>query len=198
VASEYLTVELQIRNELRESIEVMTRSLEQRAGAARDVAELLISTFRSGGKALLFGNGGSAADAQHVAAELVNRVGIERDGLPAIALTTDTSVITSVGNDFAFDQIFARQVQALVKPGDVVVGISTSGNSANVVNGILVAKSRGATTVGFTGHPGGRLAPLVDVLFTVPSASTPRIQEVHIAVWHGICAAVEGALFGGQ
>src|SRR2546429_6205749 len=191
VCSERLALERPIASALRQSIEVKTRALESQVETAGEVAALLVNAFRSGGKVLLFGNGGSAADAQHVAAEFVNRLSLERDGLPAIALNTDTSVITSVGNGLAFDQIFARQVQALARPLDVVVGISTSGNSINVLNGILAAKKVGATTVGFTGQGGGKLGQLLDNLLAIPSDSVPRVQEVHMTIWHGICEAVD-------
>ena len=185
-----------IRHAIRESIEVKTELLEQHISVIGRLAELLIKAFRAGRKVVLFGNGGSAADAQHVAAELVNRFQIERDALPAIALTTDTSILTSVGNDTAFDQVFSRQVRALVQKGDVAVGISTSGNSPNVLNGILAAREKGAITLGFTGRDGGKLKDLVDICFCVPSDSTPRIQEAHITVWHAICEVVEQELFG--
>jgi len=185
-----------IRHAIRESIEVKVALLEQHISTITHLAGLLIKAFRGGGKVVLFGNGGSAADAQHVAAELVNRFQMDRDTLPAIALTTDTSILTSVGNDLAFDQVFARQVRALVQKGDVVVGISTSGNSPNVLNGVITAREKGAITLGFTGRDGGKLKNLVDVCFCVPSDSTPRIQEAHIAVWHAICQVVEQELFG--
>ena len=185
-----------IRHAIQESIEVKSALLEQHICVISHQAELLISAFQAGGKVLFFGNGGSAADAQHVAAELVNRLGMERDALPAIALTTDTSILTSVGNDVGFDQVFARQVQALVQKGDVAVGISTSGNAANVLNGIVAARRKGAITMGFTGLNGGKLKGMVDACLCVPSESTPRIQEAHITVWHVICEVVEQELFG--
>jgi D-sedoheptulose 7-phosphate isomerase len=184
-----------IANALNESIQVKRAVLEQDVLLIARLAELLIRTFRAGGKVVLFGNGGSAADAQHVAAELVNRFQMDRDGLPAIALTTNTSILTSVGNDAAFDQVFSRQVRALVQKGDVAVGISTSGNSPNVLNGVIAAREKGAITLGFTGRSGGKLKDLVDICFCVPSDSTPRIQEAHITVWHAICEVVEQELF---
>ncbi len=147
---------------------------------------------------VLFGNGGSAADAQHVAAELVNRFLMDRDALAAISLSTDTSILTSVCNDADFDQVFSRQVRALVQKGDVAVGISTSGNSPNVINGLVAAREKGATAVGFTGRGGGELKDVVDVCFGVPSDSTPRIQEAHITVWHAICEVVEKEMSGGR
>jgi D-sedoheptulose 7-phosphate isomerase len=186
-----------VRSALRESIEVQAQLLEEHVSTIAQLSRLLVSTLRAGGKLVLFGNGGSAADAQHIAAELVNRFLMNRDALAAIALTTDTSILTSVCNDADFDQVFSRQVQALVQRGDVAAGISTSGNSPNVVNGVLAAKERGATTVGFTGRGGGELKDLVDVCFSVPSDCTPRIQEAHITVWHAICEVLEKEMFGG-
>ncbi len=185
-----------IANAFRESIQVKRAILERDISLIAQLAELLFCTFRTDGKIVLFGNGGSAADAQHVAAELVYRFQMDRGGLPAIALTTDTSILTSVGNDSSFDQIFARQVDALAREGDVVVGISTSGNSPNVLNGILAARGKGAITVGFTGRNGGELQDLVDTCLCVPSDSAPRIQEAHITIWHAICKVVEQELFG--
>ena len=160
------------------------------------IVQVTVKAFSAGSKLVLFGNGGSAADAQHVAAELVNRFLLDRDALPAIALTTDTSILTSVGNDHAFDEVFARQVQALVQPDDVVVGISTSGHAPNVLNGIRAAKDRGAVTIGFSGRSGRELKEQTDICFCVPSDHTPRIQEAHIFAWHVICEAVEAELFG--
>jgi len=190
-----ITAEEVIRQAFRESIQVQALLLEQQIPIIIRLAGLLTETFRAGGKVVLFGNGGSAADAQHVAAELVNRFRMDRDALPAIALTTDTSILTSVGNDVAFDQVFSRQVQALVQKGDVAVGISTSGNSPNVLNGVVAAREKGAITLGFTGRNGGKLKDLVDICLCVPSDSTPRIQEAHITVWHAICEVVEQELF---
>ena len=186
-----------VRSALRESIEVQAQLLEEHVSTIAQLSRLLVSTLRAGGKLVLFGNGGSAADAQHVAAELVNRFLMDRDALAAIALTTDTSILTSVCNDADFDQVFSRQVRALVQRGDVVVGISTSGNSPNVINGVIAAREKGATTVGFTGRGGGELKDLVDVCCWVPSDCTPRIQEAHITVWHALCEVVEKEMFGG-
>ena len=182
-----------IRRTLRESIAVKTAMLDGQVGLVAELAGHLVDAFRAGHKLVLFGNGGSAADAQHVAAEFVN---MRPGALPALALTTDTSALTAIGNDVAFDQVFARQAQALVAPGDVAVAISTSGNSPNVLHGIRTARERGALTVGFTGESGGALKGLVDLCLCVPSASTGRIQEAHIAVWHAVCEVVEQELFG--
>jgi D-sedoheptulose 7-phosphate isomerase len=186
-----------VRHAIQESIKVQAQLLEQQVSTITHLAGLLVTALRAGGKLVLFGNGGSAADAQHVAAELVNRFRMDRDALAALALTTDTSILTSVCNDAAFDQVFSRQVRALVQRGDVAVGMSTSGNSPNVINGLLAAKEKGATTVGFTGHGGGELENVVDICCRVPSESTPRIQEAHITVWHAICEVVEKEMFGG-
>jgi D-sedoheptulose 7-phosphate isomerase len=185
-----------IRSSIRESIDVKAQLLEQHVSIMAHLAEILINALRAGKKLVLFGNGGSAADAQHVAAELVNRFLMNRDALAAIALTTDTSVLTSVCNDVAFDQVFSRQVRALVQKGDVVVGISTSGDSPNVLNGIIAAKEKEAITVGFVGRGGGQLKDLVDICYHVPSDSTPRIQEAQITIWHAVLEVVEQELFG--
>jgi phosphoheptose isomerase len=154
-------------------------------------ARAIIKCLHSGGKILFFGNGGSAADAQHLAAEFVGRFVVERQGLPAIALTTDTSILTAVGNDYGFDQIFARQVEALGRPGDVAVGISSSGNSPNVVLAIKSAKTLGLHTIGLSGRDGGTLAKDSDLAITIPSAITARIQECHLAIGHIWCELVE-------
>jgi D-sedoheptulose 7-phosphate isomerase len=185
-----------IRGAIRESIEVKSDLLNQHISTIADLSRLLIDALRAGKKLVLFGNGGSAADAQHVAAELVNRFQMDRNPLPAIALTTDTSILTSVGNDLAFDELFSRQVRALVQKGDVAVGISTSGNSSNVINGIIAAKEKGAVTVGFTGRSGGRLKDLVDTCCHVSSESTARIQEAQITIWHALCEVIEREMFG--
>ncbi len=155
------------------------------------VAECLRDCLKRGNKILLMGNGGSAADSQHIAAEIVGRYKCERRGLPAIALTTDTSILTSIGNDYGFEFIFSRQVEALCNPLDVVIGISTSGNSVNVVRGIETAKQIGATTVALTGGSGGKLAALCDYSLIMPSSDTPRIQEAHIFIGHSLCGLME-------
>lgn len=162
------------------------------------LVEWTVETFRSGGKLLIFGNGGSAADAQHVAAEFVNRFKINRRPLPAIALTTDSSVLTSIGNDFSFDLIFVKQIQALGKPGDLALGISTSGNSPNVVQAIAAAREMNLRTVALTGgsaNSGGKLGALADLVLNVPTDSTPHIQETHLWVEHILCELVEKELF---
>jgi len=146
-------------------------------------------------KIIIFGNGGSAADAQHIAAELIGRFQLERNSLPAIALTTDTSILTSLGNDYSFDVIFSRQCESLVKTGDIVIGISTSGNSKNVIEGLVTAKKNGAITLALLGNGGGKIQKIVDLPIIVNSSSTPRIQEVHRIIYHIICEQIEKELF---
>jgi D-sedoheptulose 7-phosphate isomerase len=160
------------------------------------VAELLVDTFRNGNKLLVMGNGGSAADAQHLAGEIVGRFKLERRGLPAIALSTDTSILTAVANDYGFDAIFSRQVEALAREGDAVIGISTSGSSSNVLSALRLAREKGCRTVGLLGKDGGSIREMVDLDLTVPGQDTPRIQEGHITIIHILCELVEEALFG--
>lgn len=160
-----------------------------------EVVEAVTAALKAGNKILLFGNGGSAADAQHLAAEFVNRFVIERPPLPAIALTTDTSIITSIGNDYDFSDIFSKQIRALGQKGDVAWGMSTSGTSANVVKALETAKKIGLVTIGLTGRDGGDVARIADHALNVSCTSTPRIQEVHITVGHAICEMVDFRLF---
>ena len=159
------------------------------------VIEAITEALKGGNKILLFGNGGCAADAQHLAAEFINRFVIERPPLPAIALNTDTSVITSIGNDYDFSEIFEKQIRAIGKPGDVAWGISTSGNSLNIVKALETAKKMNLITVGFTGRDGGNITKIVDYSLNVSSNSVPRIQEVHITAGHAICEMVDYKLF---
>jgi len=159
------------------------------------VIEVITGALKAGNKILLFGNGGSAADAQHLAAEFINRFVIERPPLPAIALTTDTSVITSIGNDYDFSEVFSKQIRAIGQPGDIAWAISTSGSSANIIKAIEAAKKIGMITIGFTGRDGGTVSRMVDYSLNVPSTSTPRIQEVHITLGHVICEMVDFKLF---
>jgi len=173
----------------------LQRYLQKQTKVLTTIAELLIQTFRKGGKVFLFGNGGSAADAQHIACELSGKFYLDRDPLPAIALTTNTSSLTAIGNDYGYEDVFARQVKGLVRKGDIVIGISTSGNSPNVLRGIKQAKQIGAITIAFTGQ-GGKLKKLTDYALAVPSKDTPRIQEAHITAGHIICYLVEKALAG--
>ncbi len=160
------------------------------------LAERLIETFRIGNKLLVMGNGGSAADAQHFAAEIVSRFRMERPGLPAIALSTDTSIITAIGNDYGFERIFSRQIEALAVPGDAVIGISTSGNSPNVQRALEVARQAGCTTIGLLGKDGGSIKTVCDITLIIPSNDTPRVQEGHITVIHILCDLIEQGLFG--
>jgi D-sedoheptulose 7-phosphate isomerase len=156
-----------------------------------EVANELRATITRGGKILIMGNGGSAADSQHIAAEIIGRYKKERRGLAAIALTTDTSILTSVGNDYGYDYIFARQIEGLCRPEDTVIGITTSGNSKNVVNAIIEANKIGATTIGLTGGSGGKLSELCKFNLVMPSSDTPRIQEAHIFIGHSLCGMLE-------
>jgi len=161
------------------------------------IALLIVRAFKKGNKLLLFGNGGSAADAQHIAAEFVNRFLKKRISMPAIALTTDTSILTSVGNDEDFSRVFAKQISAIGNKGDIALGISTSGASANLIEAFRVSKDKGIIRVGLLGRDGGRALKFVDHAIVVPSNSTPRIQEAHITIGHIICEIVEGELFKG-
>ncbi len=187
-----------VRGSLRASGEALAAAVADPgfAAAVERAAARVVETLRSGGKLLVFGNGGSAADAQHLAAELVGRFRVERRGLPAVALTTDSSVLTSVGNDSGFERVFARQVEALGGAGDAVVAISTSGESPNVLAAVETARSRGLAVIALTGRDGGRLAGASDVAVVAPVAVTARIQECHVAAIHAICEAVDEA-FGG-
>jgi D-sedoheptulose 7-phosphate isomerase len=180
---------------IKEHIEVVSQ-IESLEKDIKMLVRKLKEIFQNEGKLLLMGNGGSAADSQHIAAELVGRFKKERKGLPAIALTTDTSILTAVGNDYSFDEIFARQIEALANKRDLVIGISTSGNSENVIKGILKAKEIGCYTVGLLGKDGGKLKKIVDLAITVPSNNTPRIQECHIFIGHIVCEILDEELFG--
>ena len=185
-----MSIKLEIQNKILDSSESIKKSIENIPEIIR-IIESITKSLKKGNKIILFGNGGSAADAQHIAAELVGRFGYDRKSLSAISLTTDTSVITSIGNDYSFEKIFSRQCESLVNKGDVVVGISTSGNSINVKNGLLVSKRKGAKTIGFLGHKGGHIKNIVDIPLIINSNSTPRIQEVHRTSAHIICEMVE-------
>lgn len=180
-----------IEARLRESIRVKQRVLEELVPVIDRAAGLFIEALSAGKKILFFGNGGSAADSQHLAAELVGRLAAERRALPALALTTDSSNLTALGNDFGFESVFSRQIEALGAEGDVAVAISTSGESPNVLAAVEAARRRGIKTVAFTGRGGGRLAPEVDLAVVIPSDSTQRIQEAHITVGQILCELVE-------
>jgi len=179
-----------------ENMRCNTEFIASHSALLEKVSLLLTARFKAGSKLLLFGNGGSAADAQHLAAEFINRLVLNRQALPAVALTTDSSVITSISNDFDFDSIFSRQIEALGLKGDVAWGISTSGNSQNIVTGIKMAKSLGMITIASLGNNGGKISALADYSLIVPSVSAQRIQEVHITLGHAICEQVELSLFG--
>ena len=176
------------------------QALDKASALAQDVAraaDMIIAALRDGHKLLLFGNGGSAADCQHIAGEMVGRFKLERPGLAAIALTTDTSILTAVANDYGFDTVFARQIEALGRAGDVALALSTSGNAPNVLAGVSKCRELGIATIGLTGRDGGQLAGFVDLCLRVPHDSTPIIQQVHIAIGHAICELVESALGAG-
>src|SRR3990170_2073672 len=191
-----MNTEDKIRALFKESIKTKEAFISCYAGAIKEVSELIVSSFKKGNKLLLMGNGRRSSDASHIAGEFVNRFQKDRPPLPAIALNTDMAVITSIGNDYGFNLIFSRQVETLAKEGDLVIAISTSGNSPNVIAAVETAKKMGNTTIALTGGSGGKLASLVDYAFIVPSKATPRIQEVHITLGHVICQVVEDILYG--
>ena len=186
-----------IKNYIEKSIETKRNILENEniLSKIRDVSLVIVDSLKNGGKVLICGNGGSAADSQHIAAELVGRLSFDRPGLPAMALTVDSSILTAVGNDYGYEMVFSRQVQACAQKGDVLIGISTSGNSKNVVNAILEAKEKGVFTVGFTGEKDGLISANADITIKIPSSETPIIQESHIMAEHIICAMVEKMMF---
>ncbi len=175
----------------KESAQVKLAFVEDNKERIHEVGSIMATAVKEGNKIILFGNGGSAADAQHIAAEIVGRFKKERNALPAIALTTDTSILTAVGNDYGFETIFERQVEALCLPGDVAIGITTSGNSENVIRGLRKAHDLGATTVAFTGRNGGKVVEIAHYSFIVPSYETPRIQECHITLGHVLCEIID-------
>ena len=180
-----------IAKDIQDSIDVKSRILRTHLPLIEKAAKTVFECLKNGNKVLFFGNGGSASDSQHLAAEFVGRYEKERRGLPAIALSTDTSILTAVGNDYGFDKIFERQVEALGRKGDVAIGISTSGNSRNVILGLKKAKALGLVTIGFSGKNGGELHSMVEVSIVVPSQKTARIQESHIMIGHIICERVD-------
>ena len=185
----------EIRLQLQSHCEVMAAVERELLPAIEKGAELLIAAYKSGNKLLVMGNGGSAADAQHFAAEMVGRFKLERPALPALALTTDTSILTAIGNDYGFDRVFVRQVEAHAVSGDVVVGISTSGNSPNVQAALELAAEKGCRTMALLGRDGGSIKEVAELSLIVPSNDTPRIQEGHIAIIHILCDLVEKTLF---
>jgi len=187
-----------LHDEITASIETKQRILRDTAllTAIEEAARVCVAAYRRGNKTLLAGNGGSAADAQHIAAELVGRYGFDRPSIPSLALTTDTSNLTAIGNDYGYDRVFSRQLEGMGVQGDVFIGISTSGNSANVINAFESAKAKGITTVALVGRDGGDMARMADIALIVPSDATPRIQESHIMIGHILCDIIEKELFG--
>jgi len=183
-----------IKKSLQESSEIKIKCIDLLTDKIELLSRKLCEVYENKSKLLLFGNGGSAGDAQHVAGELLGHFNLDRPSLPAIALTTDSSVLTCIGNDYSFEKIYSRQIEGLGKKGDMAIGITTSGNSLNVVEGIKAANQAGLFTVGFTGRDGGELRKLVDILINVPSDSTARVQEVHITIFHILCDLVERSL----
>jgi D-sedoheptulose 7-phosphate isomerase len=186
----------EIVREIQESIAVKEKLAGEAPELIADAAQMIITSMQSGGKLIVFGNGGSAADAQHFSAELVGRYRQDRKALPAIALTTDSSALTSIGNDYGFDTVFSRQLEAIGKPGDVALAISTSGNSPNVLGAVSLARKMGIATIALTGNSGGKLRSHVDLCLAVPSDSTPRIQESHSLIIHILSGIVENAMGG--
>jgi D-sedoheptulose 7-phosphate isomerase len=186
-----------IKDILLESIQVKEELMRSSIEQIIEIADILIDCLRKGGKIMFFGNGGSASDSQHIAAELVGRFRKDRAGLPAIALTTNTSILTSLSNDYSYEIVFAKQIEALGRQGDVAVGISTSGKAKNVIAGIRQAKKMGIRTIALTGSDGGQLSKTADVCLIVPSNITARVQEAHITIGHVICQLIEEKLFEG-
>lgn len=186
-----------LRSNLIKSIQESTKTIQNTIDIIPEIEQAILAIsncISKGHKVVLFGNGGSAADAQHIAAELIGRFKLERQSYPAIALTTDTSCITALSNDYSFDIIFSRQCESLVQKGDVVIGISTSGNSKNVLKGLQMVKKKGSITIGLLGSNGGSISKLVDIPIIVKSSSTPRIQEAHRIIYHMVCEEVEKIL----
>jgi len=181
--------------ELEESANIKTMMAQNLPEIIAEAAQIVLNAYKAGGKVLLIGNGGSAADAQHIAAELVGRFKLERKGLPAIALTTNTSTLTALANDYAYDTVFSRQLEALANDKDVLIAITTSGTSPNILKAIEMAHSKGVIVIGLTGENGGKLKDMADLTIVVPSDNTARIQEAHITIGHIICHLVEKDLF---
>ncbi|NOZ68592.1 MAG: D-sedoheptulose 7-phosphate isomerase [Deferribacteres bacterium] len=184
-----------IKKAFKDSITIKQKFVDENIDTIIEVSNLLAETFNRGGKLLLFGNGGSASDASHIAAEFVNRFKKERPAFPAIALNTDTAVLTSIANDYDYSDVFVRQLKAIAQEGDVVIAISTSGSSENVIKAVDAARIRKLRTIAFTGAKGDKLASRCDYIFAVPSNNTPRIQETHITLGHVLCQMVEEILF---
>lgn len=184
-----------LQEAVEETVRLQRQFLEEQGPAVVAAARMLAALLRAGGRVFIFGNGGSAADAQHLAAEFVNRFQVERPPLAALALTTDTSILTAVANDYDFSEVFAKQLAALGRPGDLAWGISTSGGSPNVLRGLRTARELGLKTLAFCGRDGGEMAPLADIALIVRSHNTPRVQEVHITIGHVLCDLVDYQLY---
>ncbi len=182
-----------IKEEFDSHLETIQKVISTMGEPLEEAGKLLVETLKAGNKILFFGNGGSAADAQHLAAELTGRYKTERKGLPGIALTTDTSALTAIANDYGYDVVFSRQVEALALKGDLLLGISTSGNSKNVINAFKVGRELGCKTIGFSGRDGGEMNEYCDINLVVPSNNTPRIQEMHILFGHTLCQIIDNA-----
>jgi len=182
--------------ELEDSAKIRTMMAQTLSDIIAEAAQIILDAYNAGGKVFLIGNGGSAADAQHIAAELAGRFKLERTGLPAIALTTNTSILTALANDYGYDRVFSHQLEALAKDKDVLIAITTSGTSPNILKAVEMAHSKGVTVIGLTGAKGGKLKDSADLTIMVPSDDTPRIQEAHITIGHIICYLVEKGLFG--
>jgi len=187
-----------IKDQIKKSYETKQAIYENEGllNKIEEASKLCVGVYRSSKKTILAGNGGSAADAQHIAAELVGRYGFDRPSIPSLALTTDTSCLTAIGNDYGYDKVFSRQLEGMGQSGDVFIGISTSGNSKNIINAFEIAKQKGITTVALVGRDGGEMAKMADIALIVPSDSTPRIQESHILIGHIICDIIEKEIFG--
>jgi len=180
-----------IQSELNGHKDTIQNVIDSLENTIQEACEISLNTINSGNKILLCGNGGSAADAQHIAAEFTGRYKVERKGLPAIALTTDTSALTAIGNDYGYDKVFERQVEALAQPGDLIIGISSTGNSENVVKAFQRGKDKGCKTLGFSGKGGGKFNDNCDLNLIIPSDNTPRVQEMHILIGHIICQVID-------
>ena len=187
-----------IANQIKKSYEIKQAIYNDKKlmNLIKEVVLVATKAYKEGNKTLIAGNGGSAADAQHIAGEFVSRFYFDREGLPSIALTTDTSILTAIGNDYGYEKLFARQVQANGRKGDIFIGISTSGNSKNIIEALKECKKKGIITIGFTGQSGGVMKELCNYCICVPSDETPRIQESHILIGHIICSVVEEEIFG--
>ena len=194
----YIEMKKTAISELDENIIITKNIIKNLSDTIVHASEMIIDTYNIGGKVILIGNGGSAADAQHIAAEFVGRFKLERNSLPAISLTTNTSIITALANDYGYNTIFSRQLNSIADEKDILIAITTSGNSINILNAVEVARSKNMKVIGMTGRNGGKLKDLIDITIKIPSDNTPRIQEAHITIGHIICGLVEKELFDAQ